>query len=139
MKFPWHKKHHHKPATYWPPAEPECEEAEDMTPTEAKEELRKLMQANVQPTAAGVAYPNNAALQAQLPFGQPMYNNAMSQGKTVTIESGNVIIKKVHNGYLLHVYTNPFAEPKTYVCGDADDVGEALKVALVNLRIDAAK
>ena len=112
-----------------------------MTPTEAKEELRKLMQSNV---LAGVnsAYPG----QAQLPFGQPMLSSAIyngptqtEPGRTVRIDAGNVVIKKVRNGYLIHVHTTAYSEPTIYVCGDAEDVGEALKVALVNLRIDAAK
>jgi hypothetical protein len=140
MKFPWHKKHYHKPETYWPPVEPECEEVEDMAmPTSAK--LATLAATNI--ANGGGVY--NPAAQAQLPFGQPMmtnlygYPNQGAEKRAVSIEAGDVLIKKARNGYLIHVYTTAYSEPTIYVCGDAEDVGETFKVALVNFRIDAAK
>ena len=139
MKFPWWKHKHHRHDYFGEyHDEPECEEMATNT-SASLAKAQAMQQANLWPSA-GVSYPG----QPQLPFGQPMYTNIngsypqTSPLKSIAIELDNIVVKKVRNGYVLHVHDS-HGEPKVYVCGDADDVGEALKVALVNIRIDAVK
>jgi len=73
---------------------------------------------------------------------QPTWTSASTVKRDVPmgmVQSGDVIIRPVRNGYNVIVVRGMGMEVETYVATDADSLADVIKLAFVNKAMDAAK